>query len=369
MDRAPKKDRRPPAWLLALNVCYLALVTGLLILNRLGADLCWPGALNLYLPQALWALPGIVLATCLLKKARHWTWLPLLGVAAVAGPLMGFCPPWRGTLEAPGLPLRVMTWNVKYDSRDRLAQLALRQEIERNSPAVVLLQDAGGVLDGPLGAYFSGWHVRCYGQYLIASRLPLGEPRILRIAIPGDEQSCLRTEVRIGPMTLALYDVHFETPRPGLNALRGVRRNPGFLPVALWQFENNVEARLNQVRTLREYLREERGPVIVAGDLNSPDASRVCATLRDAGLHDAFAEAGSGYGYTYGHFLLRDLLPACNLSWMRIDHIMTSPQLQTRACWTGTRRVSAHRPVIADLSLGLGPKGGIGFLSAPDSRR
>ena len=52
-------------------------------------------------------------------------------------------------------------------------------------------------------------------------------------------------------MALVLYDVHFEPPRTGLNALRGVRRNPGFLPVALWPFESNVQARLNQVRTLQ----------------------------------------------------------------------------------------------------------------------
>jgi len=124
------------------------------------------------------------------------------------------------------------------------------------------------------------------------------------------------------------------------------------LPKAIQQLENNVEARLTQVRTLREYVRQEQGPVIIVGDLNSPDASLVCKTLRAVDLHDAFAEGGKGYGYTYGHFLLQHRVPALNVSWMRIDHIMLSSQFQSRHCWTGTGKASDHRPVIADLVLG-----------------
>ena len=138
----------------------------------------------------------------------------------------------------------------------------------------------------------------------------------------------------------------------GLNALRVIRKKPRYLPGAIQQLENNVEARFTQAQALSEYLRQEIGPVIVAGDLNSPDDSRVCATLRSAGLHDAFAQGGKGYGYTYGHFLLQHRLPAFDFSWMRIDHIMMSSQFQSRRCWTGTGKASDHRPVIADLVLG-----------------
>jgi endonuclease/exonuclease/phosphatase family metal-dependent hydrolase len=113
-----------------------------------------------------------------------------------------------------------------------------------------------------------------------------------------------------------------------------------------------VQARYIQAQALREYISQEKGPFIVAGDLNSPDDSWVCVTLRAAGLHDAFAEGGKGYGYTYGHSLLQKRLPALKTSWMRIDHILTSRQFQTRDCRVGTANASAHRPVIADLVLG-----------------
>lgn len=343
---------KAPVWLLSIVFAYVAFLAALTVMNRSGADRWWFGALNLYLPQLVWAVPGIFLALFAVNVARPWAWLPLLGIVWVAGPLMGFCWPLHMQQEsADGFPLRVMTWNVKYGTHDKFAHQALMRDIDRNNPAVILLQDAGGLLNGPLGDYFSKWNVRSYGQYVIASRLPLGELQVRRLSFPGEEHSCVRTQFQIGGTTVALYNVHFESPRWGLNALRIVKKEPRFLPKAIQKLENNVEARFIQVNALREYISQEQVPVIIAGDLNSPDASRVCATLRGAGLHDAFAEAGKGYGYTYGHLLLQNRLPVLNFSWMRIDHIMISSRFQARRCWTGTGKASAHRPVIADLVL------------------
>ena len=263
---------------------------------------------------------------------------------------MGFCWSLHPPEESQGsVSLRVMTWNVKYSSHDNLAHMALIRDIELNKPVVVILQDADGALNGPLGKYFSTWNVRSYGQYIIASRLPLGDLKVLQISFPGEEHTCVRTQFQVNATTVALYNVHFQTPRWGLNAIRVARRKPLYLPKAIQRLENNVGARLTQVQILREYISKEQGPVIIAGDLNSPDASQVCATLRAVDLHDAFAESGNGFGYTYGHLLLRHWVPTFNFSWIRIDHILLSSQFQSRHCWTGTGKVSAHRPVIADL--------------------
>lgn len=347
-----KPHRKMPVWLLTLLLLYAAILVVLTIMNKLGADNWWPGAFNLYLPQAVWALPGILLAPLTFKFARKWSWVPLLGVVWVAGPLMGFCWPSHTLGESRGsLPLRVMTWNVKYGTHDKFAHFELMDDIDRNHPAVVLLQDAGGVLDGSLKDYFRGWNIRSYGQFVIASRLPLGELKVLPLPYPGGRETCVRSQLQIGGTAVALYNVHLESPRQGLNALRVVKRKPGYLPGAVQRFENNVDVRFIQAQALREHIRQEKGPVIVAGDLNSPDASRVCATLREVGLHDAFDEGGKGYGYTYGHFLLQHRLPMFTFSWMRIDHIMLSSHFQARRSWVGTYKASDHRPVIADLDL------------------
>jgi endonuclease/exonuclease/phosphatase (EEP) superfamily protein YafD len=344
--------RKPPAWLLFPFFAYAALLVALTVLNRVGADRWWFGAVNLYLPQVVWALPGIVLLLVTLRRAPRWFWLPLLGVLWVAGPLMGFCWPLHSPAEPPGgESLRVMTWNVKYAARDHASHLALRRDIELHKPDVVLMQDAQEALTGPLKELFRGWHVRVEGQFVVASRFPLGRLQLLRLSPPGGDSVCVRTVMRLNGSEVALYNVHLESPRNGLNALRVVKRKPGVLPQAVQTLTHNVEARFSQVQALQQHLRQEQLPMIVAGDLNSPDPSRVCSALRDAGLHDAFAEGGKGYGYTYGHFLLQHRIPSITVSWMRIDHIMMSSRFRATRCRTGTYTASDHRPVIADLVL------------------
>ena len=243
-----------------------------------------------------------------------------------------------------------MTWNVKYGKHDMAAQAALVYHIDGNRPDVVLLQDATNILNGPLGDYLRTWHVRSDGQYVIASRFPLSEMESLRMPMPGAD-NCVRCRVHLGPTSITMYNVHFQSPREGLSAFMASRKRPGDLPEAVKRHEDNVDIRLFQARAIRELIRNEQGPVIVAGDLNSADPSLVCKMLRDAGLHDAFAEGGRGYGYTYGHFLLQHRFPWLKTSWMRIDHIMVNPQLRTLRCWTGPLEASDHRPVIADLTV------------------
>lgn len=335
-------------FLLALTCAYGAVLGTVTVLNVVGSDRFWFGALNLYLPQIIWAAPGVVLTVLSLKAARRWVWAPLLCVAWVLGPVMGFC--WA--MHAPPGPggVRIMTWNVKSGGNNPIIQAEIALSIEAAGPEVVLLQEADGLLEGPVGRLFREWNVRSSGQYIIASRLPLDEGEVRLIPFRGENHTCLRCRLHLGAKTLVLYDAHFQSPREGLNAFREVRREPWYLPGAIEELEENVEARLSQARALRKLIDGEREPVVVAGDLNSPDASLACATLRRAGLHDAFAESGKGYGYTYGHSLLRHRFHGLIPSWVRIDHIMLSSHLTSYACRTGTEDLSDHRPVIADIT-------------------
>lgn len=322
----------------------LALIT---LFNWLGPDRFWPGALNLYLPQVMWALPGIVLLTLTFQFNRSWIWLPLVCVLWVLVPIMGYT--WsvqRPEGEAPGTSFRVMTWNIKYGMHDLMPLIA---EIERTRPDIVLFQDAVHAGKGPLADYFRQWQLRSHGQYLIASRYPLSAAEVHELPYSGrSNQNFLRCTVRVGARDITLYNVHFKTPRRSLNAFRKAQKGPWYIPNAIERLEGNVAVRLAQAETVAQYLARETGEVIVAGDLNAPDASLVCSALRDAGVKDAFAERGRGYGYTYGHFLLRNRLPWLRVSWMRIDHIMTTPGLLGQRCWVGTGSASDHRPVIAD---------------------
>jgi vancomycin resistance protein VanJ len=346
-----KPHQKLPVWLLTLLFSYAALLAALTVLNRLGADRWWFGDFNLYLPQVVWLAPGIPLALLCLKLARRWIFLPLCCMAWVLGPIMGFCWPTHLAPEsAPGVPFRVMTWNVHHGRHDKFAQLALIHDIDGNQPDIVFLQASGELLKGPLGKYFRNWHVQTKGEHTIASRIPLVKVEDTAIAEPGKDANCLRCRVRIGSTLTTLYGVHFESPRMGLGSMMAARKNPGSASGAIGMLEQNAATRFRQSQLISALVRREKGPVIVAGDFNSTESSVACANLRDAGLHDAFVEGGRGYGYSYGHFL--HPLPGQHYSWMRIDHIMMSAQLRARRSWTGTWEASEHRPVIADLVLG-----------------
>jgi vancomycin resistance protein VanJ len=346
----PAPDRKAPFWMLVLLGCYGALLAALTVLNRSGADRWWLGAFNLYLPQVIWLIPGLILALLCLRVARRWTLVALLCVAWVLGPIMGIS--WRmpeGPKSVSATPLRIMTWNAKYTwfgKRDKVAMAALLHEIDWNQLDLVVLQDASDSLSGPLGNYFRTWNVQTQGQFVIASRLPLLKSDNPLVFSPTKKNFALRCRLQVGPSVVTIYNVHFDSPREALGSMLQTRKDPWFLPNAIRQIELNTWNRLTQARLLRESLSQESGPVIVAGDFNSPDSSSVCINLRKAGLHDSFAEGGRGYGYTYGHFLHN-----IGNSWMRLDHIMMSPQLSTRRSWTGTWKASEHRPVIADLLL------------------
>jgi len=328
---------------------YIAILASISAMNLLGADRLWFGALNQYLPQVIWAAPAIPLFIISLMIARRWIWAPLLCIIWVIGPIMGFCWSPHGLQKPPGsISLRVMTCNAKFGKHDISALLS---DIGKYKPDLVLLQDAGGLLESPAALYFKSWNVRSSGQYIIASRFPLSDAEVRWMSFPGEYQPCLRCRLQFGASSITVYNVHLESPREGLNVFRIARRRPWYLPEAAQLLEGSVTARLYQASSIVGFLRQEQRPVIVAGDLNSPDSSQVCEILLGAGLHDAFAEGGRGYGYTYGHFLLQNRLPWLHTSWMRIDHIMLSSQFQTERCWTGTKKASDHRPVIADLML------------------
>ncbi len=291
----------------------------------------------------------MVLMVLSLRFGRRWLWVLVLYSAWVGGPIMGFIWTWRGPSASavPVVRLRCMTWNIKYGQHDVAPLIA---DILRYNPDVLFFQDAGGATRGSLNSFLKQWNVRSHGQYVIASRWPLGKPGVRLISDPEDREDLLRTEMQIGTTRVVLYTVHLLTPRDGLNALRAARRQPDRYSEAVQELQQNVEHRTLQAGRVAQLIRQESGAIILAGDLNSPDESLACKALRSANLHDAFAEGGRGFGYTYGHFLLRNRVPWLpQASWMRIDHILLSPQIQATHCWTGTGQASDHRPVYADL--------------------
>ena len=316
----------------------MLVLLALSVSNAAGPELWWGGSLNLYLPQWLWALPGVFLLPLTFRAGRRLAFIPLLALLWVFGPLMGFCPHWPVSPDAPAAPaggtrLRVMTYNVKWGSRDGGAIVA---DIRALHPDLIQFQDSDGVMDGAIGRALAGWNVRRSGQYLVASHLPLPALESRDISYDGSDHHCVRYLLQVGPSQVAVYDVHLLSPRGGLVSVR--HHEIGGLV-------GNTGARLEEAARLAGYVRAESIPTLLTGDLNAPVQSLACRPLFDAGLRDAFSEAGSGYGYSYGAFT------GVHVPYVRIDHVLVSRQWQVHQCWVGNAQGSDHRPVIADLEL------------------
>jgi endonuclease/exonuclease/phosphatase (EEP) superfamily protein YafD len=158
--------------------------------------------------------------------------------------------------------------------------------------------------------------------------------KALDISYAGSSHHVTRTAVKVGKTWVALYDAHLLSPRVGLHGVR----HRDFEALAA-----NDDARYFESTRLAGYIRQERGPVLLTGDLNAPVQSLVCRNLFAAGLRDAFCDAGLGYGYSYGQFT------KARFPYVRIDHIMFNKRLAAVNCRVGNAVGSDHSPVVADI--------------------
>src|SRR5207237_8966827 len=85
---------------------------------------------------------------------------------------------------------------------------------------------------------------------------------------------------------------------------------------------------------------DRSAPLLIGGDFNPPSDSPTFAPVRRR-FRVGFDEAGRGYGYTY----------PSRLPWIRIDHILASPDWSIVRCWVGPDVGSDHLPVIAEVVL------------------
>ena len=327
-----------------LVACIVATIVLFTAAQQAGGVGPWWLELTRYLPYPAVLLPAVaaVVLSCWLGRRSVLASLAALALVVTVGMGFEWPRPDRGDIA-----VRVMTYNVKAhlasQRPDGFARLA--HEVALQHPDILVMQDAhvrspgGGEATMPAASSFGFAQVHAVGQYVVASRFPLRDCALGRIGYRGQDHRYLRCVVEVEGVVLNLVTAHFESPRRGLNAAR----REGLEGVDDWQ--QNVEDRLLQARTLAGDLAGSGRPLIVAGDLNAPESSPVVRALLSIGLRDAFSSAGLGYGYTHGHAL------KLGFSFLRIDHILVSPDIGVADSFVGNASASEHRPVIADLLL------------------
>lgn len=322
-----------------------------------------------YITAMLQVLPGVPVAAAELARFVPYFWL--LALAALAILLLWRLPLWlvaavllnpilvltyhmglrwnpAAPATAPGQGLRVMTFNTKSYKlkRDSAGMAALAAEIRSHNADVVALQDADVFADdGPgsaprrMAPMFGYPEVIALGQYVMASRFPITDCSAGDLGRSERSRNFLRCTLSVRGTPLTVVTAHLVSPRYSLMAVRGAPR-AGSLG-----WSANLEERVFQAEILAQALVALPRPLVLMGDFNAPEDSPVLAKLLELPLNDAFSEAGNGWGYTYGHAVHR------NIDFLRIDHILVSPELDTISARVGPSRASDHHAVIADLRL------------------
>jgi len=341
---APPPRPRHHRILAFLVVLGLGVVCTLALGFRFGSEQMWWIEIARYVPFPAYLVPALLLVACAWPLGWRWRGLALLAPLVVATELMGLA---AGSPDEVGSRLRFMTYNIKaYLARrtpDGYARIAW--EIASQDPDVIVMQDGQSIeradeLPAPMKAALKGRQIYVQDQYIVASRYPLSHCAPGNMSYSGQADDFVHCTLSFAGQDIDLFTAHFVSPRDGLNAARG--KTSG----GLMEWKDNFRDRMAQSIQLAAAVAQARHPVIVAGDLNADERSPVVRRLLATGLRDAYSSAAFGYGYTLGH----DLRPG--FSFLRIDHVLVSPDIGVRSAAPGGREGSEHRPVVTELLVG-----------------
>lgn len=296
------------------------------------SDRCWMATALLFAPRWLWGLPLCALAPAVAVKHQRLLWLLGLASVIVIGPIMGLCLPWRIEFASrtAGLNLRVLTCNGDCRDLDPARFSALLNEVQ---PSIVVMQD---VWTPHVTNVFEsdGWYVHVHDGLCLASRFPIRAVKTLDSDKFGPGlggAACYDLETPAG--IVHCFNLHLATPRWGLLALIHGHSH------GAEKLQDNSNLRRQQSIAISRRASTLAGPVLLAGDFNTPVESTIYRECW-SGYTNAFSVTGLGWGNTH---LTRH-------TGVRIDHILASPNWQVRRCWVGPDVGSAHRPIIADLA-------------------
>ena len=254
-------------------------------------------------------------ATRVLPQARRVVtldWTPTLVALVLLVLPLGLWAMWRQLqpVVGEGWPVRVMTYNLHqgFDTDGRLGIEALARVIEEGEAEVVALQEVsrGWYINGSLDMltwlsrrlkmpYVSGPTDDLLWGNAILSRYPIREWG--NVPLPPRDL----------PMRRGFLWAHIDL---------GGGETLLMIATHLHHVEGESHVRWPQIAAIVDFWGGQDRTVIL-GDMNAePDAPET-ALYRDAGLHDTFAEIGSGDGYTF----------ISSGPYRRIDYIWVSPDL------------------------------------------
>ncbi len=340
-DYGPPRSR----WLGALSALNLLVILALAGLQVYLSEDWWASMVLVYLPKVPFILPASLLLIWSVFARSKWFLANLASLVVVAWPMMGLVVPVnRLTAETPLAEpgdLRVVSCNIQAFQPSFPLVAA---ELLKYQPDIVAFQEVRGDDHPLLAKAFDGWHVVREDYFWVGSKYPV---RLIRtLDSPGfDRIAGLLVEVELPTGPIQVANIHLMTARRSLAEL-----TPGgmFNGENQQTIEEHQMLREKEMQEIREQIDDHRAgqPRILLGDFNTPSSSSLFQRWWGDYL-SAFDQAGLGYGYTspcrqHTHWL-------SNTPWVRIDHVLCSPDWDVLSCEIGVEAGSDHRLITASL--------------------
>jgi endonuclease/exonuclease/phosphatase (EEP) superfamily protein YafD len=300
-----------------LGICLLHLLQVL--------DAAWEIALIGVSPLVLWlGLPVAVGAVAGRRRVLAMAALvPVVGWGVWAGPDFW---PFPDAARPAGPAVRVFDANVSQANRDLTG---IAGEITRDRPTVVVLEELTYVA---LASLRTTGALRPFRWSVVRPDGSAGGMGIWSTApltgvsswSAGEDQTELDAWVHpAGTPAFRLDGIHVYAPAFG----------PG--QPAEWR---------HQLALVRLHLADEPRPLVVAGDFNATWDLRPFQQILHLGLADAAVLAGRGWEMTWP----RD--QAYVLPYLRLDHVLVSPQLTVTSYRLGDGTGSDHHPLLVSVA-------------------
>jgi|GEM_PF-1011446 len=356
MSQAWQDDSRfqsapPPVPGQAIGVCsvvYLMVLTGIAAAIWFWSEDWWLSMILVYSPKAPLAIPAGFLLLCALAFRPRWVFVNLLSLAVVFGPIMGFVAPlsrWsQGVVTESPDDLRIVSCNIQAFRPDFATVI---EELAEHRPDIVAFQEVQGEDHPLLSKFFAGWNVARNDGYWVGSKYPV---RLIQpIATKTfDRIAGVIAEVDLPTGTVLVADIHLMTARRSLGELTPKAILAGYGPDIIVPHQAEREEEVMEIRLQIDDLRGAK-PVIVLGDFNTPSTSSLFRRWWGE-YHNAFDEAGFGFGYT-SPCRKNQRYWFDDTPWVRIDHVLCSPEWEVVSSDVGTRDGSDHRLIAASVRL------------------
>lgn len=334
---------------------WFLIVVGVLVSSRYLGERNLFTTFLLYLPQGLWALPGIFLIPFLFTVSFRWGLLLMIGVWVIIVNGLGYkiATPHDASQRRRPNELVILTNN-----HGQAAGQSLQPFKNLMTPDILALQETPGraqkYLADPSYAEFK--YAESLGEFTVLSRFPLRNGSLVSVVAPATGRNvtyAARFEVDWNGNPIVLYSVHLPSPRGALLAMRGGAFLYG-LPApstSKWamngaKMQTFWTQQIELAENLISRVKAETLPTILAGDFNSPSVGYIHHSLTQT-LLDTHLEAGSGFGYTFPGVTRNPL--SLGGPWLRIDYVFCTKNWTVNWSICEPDRTSQHRAVAACL--------------------